>query len=368
MVSKEYDCHGNLRDIYSFIHSQLYVAKHIKLFAIHRATGGLNAYVDSIDYVGNLILKNGQPSMYLFDGGYVSFSNDTIEGWHYYIKDYMGNNRMVVNMNGTVEQLTHYYPYGGVIGDISTNESVQKYKLFHYIPREQARSEGKKLDRTFGLDNYDIHVRQYFAMMPSWNRIDDKAEDYYPISPYAYCGGDPINKMDLNGNNFYVLLARNGARGFGHMGLLIQEKEDKWFYYSKEGHDHESVKRMGPFDSLEDFQSSDNPKKLGRDRYTDSYLVQTDETETDAKGKTPDERATEAAIQEINKEYNPATANCSDVVKSALSAAGKPDGTAGGNAVGNSIPNVLFPRIVIQNETLNILKSIWETIKDLFTK
>ena len=85
---------------------------------------------------------------------------------------------MVVNKNGTKEQITHYYPYGGVIGDISTNENVQKYKLFHYIPREQARSEGKELDRTFGLDNYDIHARQYFAMAPMWDKLDSKAEDY----------------------------------------------------------------------------------------------------------------------------------------------------------------------------------------------
>lgn len=85
---------------------------------------------------------------------------------------------MVVNKNGTKEQITHYYPYGAVIGDISTNESVQKYKF-----------EGKELDRTFGLDNYDIHARQYFAMAPMWDKPDSKAEDYYPISPYAYCGG-----------------------------------------------------------------------------------------------------------------------------------------------------------------------------------
>ncbi len=93
----------------------------------------------------------------------------------------------------------HYHPYGGVIGDISTNENVQKYKLFHYIPREQARSEGKELDRTFGLDNYDIHARQYFAMAPLWDRIDPLSEKYYGISPYAYCGGDPVNRMDNTG-------------------------------------------------------------------------------------------------------------------------------------------------------------------------
>ena len=119
----------------------------------------------------------------------------------------MGNNRIVVNKNGTVEQVTHYYPYGGVIGDISTNESVQKYKF-----------EGKELDRTFGLDNYDIQTRHYFAMAPSWDRVDPLAEQYYGISPYSYCGGDPVNFGDLNGkevvlfatslpSNFYVPFA-----------------------------------------------------------------------------------------------------------------------------------------------------------------
>ena len=165
----------------------IYAADGTKLRTIHRGSGGLNAYVDSIDYVGNLILKNGQPKMYLFDGGYASFNNDTVNGWHYYISDYMGNNRMVVNSDGTIEQITHYYPYGGVIGDISTNESVQKYKF-----------EGKELDRTFGLDNYDIHARQYFAMAPMWDRIDPMAEKYYGISPYAYCGGDPVNFGDYD--------------------------------------------------------------------------------------------------------------------------------------------------------------------------
>ena len=188
----QYDDLGNARCIYYFEHDQIeyiYAADGTKLRTIHRPASS-SALTDSIDYIGNLILKNGQPSMYLFDGGYATFnSNGAVNGWHYYIQDYMGNTRMVVNKNGTTEQITHYYPYGGVIGDISTNESLQAYKF-----------EGKELDRTFGLDNYDIHARQYFAMMPSWDRIDRKAEDYYQISPYSYCGGDPVNKIDRDGN------------------------------------------------------------------------------------------------------------------------------------------------------------------------
>ncbi len=144
------------------------------------------------------------------DGGYVSFSNDTIDGWHYYIQDYMGNNRMVVNSDGTIEQVTHYYPYGGVIGDISTNENVQKYKF-----------EGKELDRTFGLDNYDIHARQYFAMMPSWDRIDPLAEKYYGISPYAYCGGDPVNLGDYDGKQFITFLGTSNPIMLGTSEVIV---------------------------------------------------------------------------------------------------------------------------------------------------
>ncbi len=164
-----------------------------------------------ITHSGNLILQNGQPSMYLFDGGYATFnSNGAVNGWHYYIQDYMGNNRMVVNKNGTTEQITHYYPYGGVIGDISTNENVQKYKF-----------EGKELDRTFGLDNYDIHARQYFAMMPSWDRIDPLSEKYYGISPYAYCGGDPVNRIDPTGK--YIKFAEGSSATF--IGQFYQAYE-----------------------------------------------------------------------------------------------------------------------------------------------
>ena len=117
---------------------------------------------------------------------------------------------MVVNLDGTIEQVTHYYPYGGVIGDISTNENFQKYKF-----------EGKELDRTFGLDNYDIHARQYFAMAPMWDRIDKRSEDYYHLSPYAYCGGDPVNLGDYDGESLYGI----SSDGYLH---LIEKNNDEF--------------------------------------------------------------------------------------------------------------------------------------------
>ena len=36
-------------------------------------------------------------------------------------------------------------------------------------------------------------------MAPMWDRVDQLSEKYYGISPYAYCGGDPVNKGDYDG-------------------------------------------------------------------------------------------------------------------------------------------------------------------------
>ena len=198
----EYDNLGNPKRI-TFTDNRsieyVYSADGAKLCTIHKMPGltALTHYGGSVvltwrrdttDYIGNLIVKNGHPEMLRFEGGYASFGNDTIDGLHYYIQDYRGNNRMVVNKDGTIEQITHYYPYGGVIGDISTNESRQKYKF-----------EGKELDRTFCLDNYDIQARQYYAMAPMWDRIDPLATKSPGISPYAFCNGDPVNHIDKDG-------------------------------------------------------------------------------------------------------------------------------------------------------------------------
>ena len=146
------------------------------------------------DYINSFIFKNGKPEMFNFAGGYYSFDGQgALDDCHYYIQDYQGNNRMVVNKIGQKEQINHYYPYGQLMADISTNPDKQAFKY-----------GGKELDRTFGLDLYDFEARQYDAVLPSFTSIDPLAEKYYGISPYAYCGGDPINYVDLHGDGLTI--------------------------------------------------------------------------------------------------------------------------------------------------------------------
>ena len=141
------------------------------------------------EYAGNCVYVCDTLSMILIEGGYITFDYTTHQPiYHYYLKDYLGNNRITVSLaDGRIEEVNHYYPFGGLMGD-SRNAATQPYK---YI--------GKELDRTHGLDWYDNGARHYDPVTGRWNVMDALAEKYYPWSPYVSCGDDPVNAVDPNG-------------------------------------------------------------------------------------------------------------------------------------------------------------------------
>ncbi len=101
-----------------------------------------------------------------------------------------GNNRAVVRASdGAFVQVTHYYPWGSVYGDMGTGASVQPYKY-----------GVKELDLTAGVARYDYAARAYFTAIPRFDRPDALAGKYPQISPYAFCANNPVNALDSDGN------------------------------------------------------------------------------------------------------------------------------------------------------------------------
>ena len=146
----------------------------------------------TLDYCDNMVYENGVLSQILVEDGYISFANGK-PVYHYYLKDHLGSNRVVVNgTTGDVEQVNHYYPFGGLMAE-STNGNVQRYKY-----------NGKELDRMHGLDWYDYGARWYDGMR--FLTQDPHATDYVDMTPYAYCANNPINAIDTDGKRIKTIL------------------------------------------------------------------------------------------------------------------------------------------------------------------
>ncbi len=212
-ISKiEYDMLDNLSTITfnnGFKTKYVYDASGNKLRIVHEALT-----TNTTDYIGDFIFEDSKLSKYQFEGGYCSFDNDLYPTYHYFEKDHLGSIRMVVNENGTIEQVNHYYPFGGIYGDLSYNSELQRNK---YI--------GKEFDHTSGLDWFDHGARMYDAAKGSWDRVDNSSEKYQEYTPFAYCHNNPINKFDLDGNDDY----------FSNNGIYLYSKNNTANIYVFQG-------------------------------------------------------------------------------------------------------------------------------------
>ena len=151
---------------------------------------------NTTDYCNNVIYENGVLSMILTEEGYVTLSGDA-PIYHYYLKDHQGNNRVVINQASTVEQINHYYPFGGLFEVNTTTSGIQSYKY-----------NGKELDRIHGVDWYDYEARMYDGALGRFTTVDPLTEKYYSTNLYAYCKNNPINRIDPDGKDDYLLEPR----------------------------------------------------------------------------------------------------------------------------------------------------------------
>ena len=152
----------------------------------------------------------GVPSVLHFPGGYCTFEGSSLDAVpHYFTTDYQGNVRIVSAQDGTVEQVTNYYPFGAPYSDgTSTSVSLQPHKY-----------NGKELDMTHGWNTYDYGARIYDPILCQWTSPDPLTGEYPWMSPYVYCGNNPIKYVDPDGKE--PIYNTNGDRlGFTKDGFL----------------------------------------------------------------------------------------------------------------------------------------------------
>ncbi|MBR6640351.1 MAG: RHS repeat-associated core domain-containing protein, partial [Muribaculaceae bacterium] len=154
------------------------------------------------DYYGeDLVYRNDTLEMVLTDVGYV----DAQGRYYYYILDYQGNIRQVVDAQGNVLEQNDYYPYGGLFGESASHQSY-KYS-------------GKELERMNGLNTYDFHARPYYYPVLQFHSPDILSEEKPWNSPYLYCSGNPINRIDPSGMADIYAIKKGKAVLIGYNGV-----------------------------------------------------------------------------------------------------------------------------------------------------
>ncbi len=65
-----------------------------------------------------------------------------------------------------------------------------------------------------GLNSYDYGTRQYYSVLPVWDRVDPLAEKFYNVSPYAYCCNSPVMKIDPDGKFPFKWMAQASRKWY----------------------------------------------------------------------------------------------------------------------------------------------------------
>mgnify|MGYP002542821809 CR=1 FL=1 len=184
-----------------------YGADGTKLRTVHK----IGSTTTTTDYCGNVIYENGTQKLLLTEEGYINLAGT--QQYHYYLKDHQGNNRVVINQSGTVEETNHYYPFGGVFG---TAGNTQPYKY-----------NGKEFDTKKGLNWYDYGARHYDTALGRFTTNDRFAEKYYSMSPYQYGANSPVVNIDVNGDSIRICTE---TQSFGHTWISVGEGSNMTVY------------------------------------------------------------------------------------------------------------------------------------------
>jgi len=162
-------------------------------------------------YCGNFVYEGGQLSRVLTPEGYVQVTTNRnmqlVNGQHtlvttftpqhnYFLRDHLGNTRVQLTPTASsmaVADTKSYYPFGLQHSPDPCGE------FFGYSPTSTNPYlyNGKELDKMHGFDSYDYGAR--WKGYEDWMGVDPLAEKMPWNSPYVYCSGNPVNKIDPDG-------------------------------------------------------------------------------------------------------------------------------------------------------------------------
>ena len=159
---------------------------------------------------------NAQPGY-----GYVPTDTTNTEDIFFYHSDHLGSTSYITDKDANITQFDAYLPYGELLVDEHSSSEDMPYKF-----------NGKELDEETGL--YYYGARYMDPKISMWLGVDPLAEKNVSTSPFAFCNGNPINYLDLD--------------GLDTIKVNFNLEQDKWIIESvtlAKGHDVYQVTKDG---------------------------------------------------------------------------------------------------------------------------
>lgn len=113
---------------------------------------------------------------------------------YYYRRNHLGSNVAVWNATKNETPQRMFYYASGLPMKVSIGQNIQRYKY-----------NNKAFEELNGLNEYDNQARRYYPAICRTTTMDPLAEKYYSISPYAWCGNNPVRNIDPDGMDVWEI-------------------------------------------------------------------------------------------------------------------------------------------------------------------
>ena len=136
------------------------------------------------DYIGNFVYYDDTLRYVLTGEGMADYNieNNTFK-YKYFLKDHLGNTRVVVDQTRNISQINDYYPFGMRHEPLAEADNSQKY-LYN----------GKELQDETGWLDYG--ARYYDPALGRTSTQDPMMEKFYGLSPDSMFANNPIRFID----------------------------------------------------------------------------------------------------------------------------------------------------------------------------